>query len=728
MRLTKIQVNNFRMLKELDLDLEESLSLVIGKNNCGKTSLISVLDKFIGGKSSSNNFTYDDFNTSFKTTLLKAIEDDGVSWEATRSKGIELYLFIRYDEKDNLSNIRPLFFDLDPDNSMVVLKFEYTLESDRLMSLIEAFNNYYARFKVNPECKKSECFNIFIKDRHRRYFQIYKKAIRYDVASDTASDGEYKFFDTTSPLDVSKIFSFKYIGARRDTENKDNDGTLSSLSGKYYEKTKPNEESPTIQKFEDALLETDISLTEIYQGLFDNVIKKVKRFGGIRENETIVRFISTLSQQQLLKGNTTVVYKADNYQLPESYNGLGYLNLISMIIEIETLLSEFRNDKDPAAIPADINLLFVEEPEAHTHPQMQYIFIKNIKSLLHEGASGADDKKKIDLQTVITTHSSHIVAECDFDDIKYFQRVTPSSVISKNLKDLDIAYKSEKMPQNNHFKFLKQYLTLNYAEIFFADKAILYEGETERILLPAMMKKTDEEENDENQAPLLSQNISLIESGAYSQIFDKFLSFIGIKTLIITDIDAGKQVIEIDKDGKEKPVIEACPVNAGTHTTNGALKHYYEVPLSQHKGCTQLTFFTDMQYENKVLIKQDEKWVVNQTGNLMLIFQTKGADDYYPRSFEDSFFQVNRSFIIDNLNAFLSLKNKSMFERKSEEGKYQFNPYDLAKECIDSKASFALDVLLNSEKDSECSYSNWETPSYIKEGLLWLRNDSEAKL
>jgi len=724
MKITKIQVNNFRMLKELNLDLED-LSLVIGKNNCGKTSLLSVLDKFIGGKSSSNNFTYDDFNTSFKTILFKAIEDYGAAWEAIQPKGIELYLFIRYDEKDNLSNIRPLFFDLDPANNMVILKFEYALELDKLMSLIEAFNNYYDRFKGNPKCKKSECFDIFIKDRHRRYFQVNKKAIRYDVTTNTASDGEYKLFDTSVPLDIGKILSFKYIGARRDTENKDNDGTLSNLSGRYYEKTKPSEESPSIQKFEDALLDTDISLTEIYQGLFADVIKKVKRFGGIRENETIVKFISTLSQQQLLKGNTTVVYEADNYQLPESYNGLGYLNLISIIIEIETLLSEFRNDKDSSAIPADINLLYIEEPEAHTHPQMQYIFIKNIKNLLQEGSSETDGKKRIDLQTIITTHSSHIVAECDFDDIKYFQRVTPFSVISKNLKDLEIAYKNEKEPKNNHFKFLKQYLTLNYAEIFFADKAILYEGETERILLPAMMKKIDEEEPDEKQAPLLSQNISLIESGAYSQIFDIFLSFIGIKTLIITDIDSGQQVKKTDKNGVERTEPEACPVDEGEITTNGALKHYYEVPLEQHKGCTQLAFFTGMQDKDKVLIKRDGKWVANPEGNLMLIFQTRGVDDFYPRSFEDAFFQVNRSFIIDN--AFISLKKKIMVEQKSKEGEYQFNPYDLAKECINSKASFALDVLLNSEKVGEHFYSNWETPSYIKEGLLWLRNDLEAK-
>ncbi|MGR5913515.1 AAA family ATPase [Bacillus pacificus] len=30
-------------------------------------------------------------------------------------------------------------------------------------------------------------------------------------------------------------------------------------------------------------------------------------------------------------------------------------------------------------MPADINILFIEEPESSAHPQMQYIFINNIK-------------------------------------------------------------------------------------------------------------------------------------------------------------------------------------------------------------------------------------------------------------------------------------------------------------------------------------------------------------
>ena len=113
--------------------------------------------------------------------------------------------------------------------------------------------------------------------------------------------------------------------------------------------------------------------------------------------------------------------------------------------------------------------------------------------MLIDGISDEQGNRLINLQTIITSHSSHIVSECDFDDIKYFKRSSNTEVVSQNLKELDTRYKAEKDPERNHFKFLKQYLTLNYSEIFFADKAILFEGETEGILLPAMLKKVDEE-------------------------------------------------------------------------------------------------------------------------------------------------------------------------------------------------------------------------------------------
>ena len=46
MVLKKIVVENFRLLKNFKLELKEDLSLIIGKNNCGKTSVLVILDKW----------------------------------------------------------------------------------------------------------------------------------------------------------------------------------------------------------------------------------------------------------------------------------------------------------------------------------------------------------------------------------------------------------------------------------------------------------------------------------------------------------------------------------------------------------------------------------------------------------------------------------------------------------------------------------------------------------
>ena len=83
--------------------------------------------------------------------------------------------------------------------------------------------------------------------------------------------------------------------------------------------------------------------------------------------------------------------------------------------------------------------------------------------------------------------------------------------------------------------------------------------------------------------------------------------------------------------------------------------------------------------------------------------------DYYPRSFEDAFICINGEFIKNN--EFTSLKNKKIIE--TEPNEY----YKIAENCIDSKPSFAIEILLNSNED----YSNWNIPSYIKEGLEWLK-------
>ena len=72
----------------------------------------------------------------------------------------------------------------------------------------------------------------------------------FDKTTKKISSDVFRVIDKRK-IDLSKIISIKYIAAKRETVNKDNDGTLSSLSSKYYEKIKGNDENPVIQSFED---------------------------------------------------------------------------------------------------------------------------------------------------------------------------------------------------------------------------------------------------------------------------------------------------------------------------------------------------------------------------------------------------------------------------------------------------------------------------------------------
>lgn len=694
MKIKKIEVTNFRLLKKFSMDLEDELSLVIGKNNTGKTSILTVLDKFLNEKS---KFSYDDLNIDFKNELENLIKSADVPNEFS-PKGIKLKIYIEYNDTDDLSNVSRVLMDLDPDNNNIVLGFEYTVSYDAFLKIKADYAGFAASENAKNAQKnkyKQRELKDFLKQNLEAYFKIHKFSFEYDTATNKIT--ETKPIDLINEnINLKDIISFKYISARRDVTNKEKENTLSKQTSSLYKKKEDSsDKTQATEDFKDQLSETDSTLSDIYKDLFKDVIKKVQDFGGVKLNDTDIAIISSLQHRELLEGNTTVVYTHDEHKLPEHYNGLGYMNLISMIFEIEILVQDFKKNKDKK--PADINLLIIEEPEAHTHPQMQYVFIKNIKKLLGEGIK-RDDGINRPLQYIITTHSSHIVADSDFDDIKYLKAIAKNNVTAKNLKDLKTQYDADP----KQYQFLKQYLTISRAEIFFADKAVLIEGDTERILIPTFMRKVDLEEatrleaagNDDTFLPLLSQNISTIEVGAYSQIFEKFIDFLGIKSLILTDIDSKGDIGNKDKKGD--PIIEACPVENGVATSNSALIH----------------FLDGISWEDlKILtIQQRTKKIGSST---VCICYQQEENTYHARSFEDAFIHLNREFLKGNKDTFQGIKNASDFDDDD------ISPYALADNCVKKKTHFALDILYHSDE----KFSNWNIPAYIKNGLLWLKKD-----
>lgn len=723
MKIKEIIVENFRLLKEFRLELEDDLSLLIGKNNVGKTSLLVVLDKFLN-YGETKKFQYNDFNLDFRSELKKMIENDKVEQNDYKELGIRLRLLIEYNNEDDLEYISPILMDLDVENNFLGLGFDYTLSYDMYLNLRDSYQTFkeHEKEKETKSRKKDEQYvaktlDDFLGSKQSLYFYLVRKSIHIDKDTGSFEERSYINLKDVTNFNLKDVVNFQYINAKRNVDNKEVDKTLSTQTSELYKvQETDDEQQEAIEQFQDRLKDTDVVLSSVYDKVFADIIDKVKTFGGMSKNETIIKVVSSLQHRELLKGNTTVVYQQADKELPENYNGLGYMNLISMIFDIELIIKKMQRNKERK--PADINLLFIEEPEAHTHPQMQYVFIKNIKDLLGKGIllkNGLFRK----LQYIVSSHSAHIVADCDFDDIKYIVHsqkngiFEKNSVVAKNMKDLQKEYECD-AEHKQYFAFLKQYLTLNRSELFFADKAVFIEGDTERILLPAMMKKVDEEVGlTENENYLLSQNVSIIEVGAYSHIFEKFIRFIGLrKGLIITDLDCCEPVEKTDKNGRLTIKYQKAPYDATNDkmvTTNASIKYFLN-------GVNKIKDILSMV---PVMLSWDAAakcWKRDSNGILMMAFQYGKEGAYQPRSFEDAFFSENKDFITSN--SFLSLDTEWVEKFKEDN-----NPYELAQKGVNGKSSLAIEILLNGNTETNPELGRWNIPTYIKEGLLWLRKD-----
>ncbi|MDK8252927.1 MAG: ATP-dependent endonuclease [Dialister micraerophilus] len=688
MILKKMKVKNFRLLKNFELNFKDELSLVIGKNNCGKTSSIIVLDKMLN----SSKLFWEDINLECQKDLYKKIIGFDITKldEVQLLETINMQLFIEYNDNDSYENIQKFMMDLNPDNNIIVLEFISLIAAKKIIELKNIMS------EKNIEDFKS--FSKFMSKNFGNFFETKKYSRGFDVEANKITQDRSEEIDNK---DIQKVIKVAGIRADRAVSNDDRNHVLSGLTGKYFSsyKAAKDESESVFTRLEEKLEEADKELYKIYNGekseagepidgIFSDVIDVIKTYGGA-ENGIDIAIESSISEKNLLSDNTNLSYRqGGDCSLPETYNGLGYLNLIGILFEIETNIQELFEQ------PADINLLYIEEPEAHTHPQLQYIFIRNIKSHIKAHRNKLLKEKNKQLQILITSHSSHIVSECNFDDIIYLKK-NGNTVIAKSFNSLKEEYGGD---EQKGFKFVKQYLTMNRSELFFTDKAICIEGDTERILMPMMMHKIDNKEKPKaDLIPLLSQNISIIEVGAHSHIFIPLFEFLGIKVLIITDIDAATK----NNNGR---YVKSHPQEA-KYTSNASIKDFFKD-----------TCLDESNNEFEELLKKTPEDKIKN--NIRIAYQIPETDgEYQASSFEDAFIALNKDFILKNkegLCEYGALKDFSNDE--IENGDY----YNFALNNVKKKSAFASSLLYFDDENGE-EDEKWVVPHYIEEGLLWIR-------
>jgi hypothetical protein len=106
---------------------------------------------------------------------------------------------------------------------------------------------------------------------------------------------------------------------------------------------------------EDALRDSATGLTKVYEGAFERLNKRLKGYGYPPGQTTPdLRIRAEFSSQAIYQDHTRVYYASEHETaegpmkeliLPEKYNGLGYKNLIFMVLQLESSWRQSRRQR-----------------------------------------------------------------------------------------------------------------------------------------------------------------------------------------------------------------------------------------------------------------------------------------------------------------------------------------------------------------------------------------------
>lgn len=660
MKVRALSVQNFRLLENVEICLEDDTTLVVGRNNSGKTSMTELFRRLLAD--SSPRFRLEDFSLGSHERFWEAWQLSGNNEEENavreRLPEISISMKVEYAENEELGTLSDFIVDLNDACTTTIIVVTYALSAGKISSLF---------------AELSDDRRVFFRALRERVPKLFEARVEAKDPNDLMNT---KLLDSVS---LKAVVQFGFINAQRavdDATNKEK-----AVLGKVFERLFTSasaagagpDEQERAEALKTAVEGVRAQIDIDFNAQLGALSPTFALFGYPGLSDPQLQTETQLDVQQLLSNHTTVTYSGpdpEGINLPESYNGLGTRNLIFILLKLFELFREYTTRQPESGV----HLIFIEEPEAHLHPQMQSVFIRQlnqIRSMFEERYNGGNSWP---VQFVVTTHSSHIANEVPFDAMRYFlarPREVGSNILTTQSKDLRTGLSGEE-PETR--AFLHQYMTLTRCDLLFADCAVLVEGTTERLILPAVIAKYDEQ----NTSKLSAKYLSIMEvGGAYAYLFYNLVDFLDLRTLIITDLDS----VRSTRNANGHARWTKCLVSQGSRSSNSSVKRWFE-PYGGNSTTLQ-----------ELLIKSDAE---KSQGCRRIAYQIPQAEgDACGRSFEDA-------FILANSNKF-SVSGPTEAERESQ-------AWEIAKDV--QKSEFALRFAI---RDTE-----WTIPRYIEQGLGWL--------
>ncbi|MBA3033367.1 MAG: AAA family ATPase [Gammaproteobacteria bacterium] len=747
MRIEFVEIANFRKLLSTRVGLSSEKTVFVGANNSGKTSAITALRYFLVDRERSN-FCFNDFTLAH----WPAINAMGAAWEAANDANqqlpepewdrvlpfLDVWLRVAEDEVHYVRKILPTL-DWDGGRLGVRMRLEpkdaAQLQLEYISTRAQSSTLQAAGAALAEEQGKAAAdFQVaiwpqnlveFLQRRLPAFFTV-RAYVLDPIACCEPEHGLAKpqVLNGSEPIDgdpfrglirIDEISAQRGFGLTGD-DNSDEatvsgSRKLSVQLRQYYTRHLDPYENPDAQDLlalkaiEEAQLAFNLRLSDG----FKSPLMEMHKLGYPGVTDPKLRISTRLRPVEGLNHDAAVQFvvpihdgeNATDLYLPEDSNGLGYQNLISMVFRLMAfrdswmLVGKAKHKASDDTIIPPLHLVLIEEPEVHLHTQVQQVFIRQAHKILRNHNDLGPNTNFV-TQMIVSTHSSHIAHESEFESLRYFRRLPggEKAIPTSCVVNLENAFGAD--PDTK--RFVTRYLRVTHCDLFFADAAVLIEGPAERILVPNFV-------NYHSEFKKLSESyITWLEiGGSHAHKLRSLIEKIGLTTLVITDIDSCNAA-----------GASASPVRcAGCTTRNATLRTWWPV-------INDIDPLLDKPENEKVKTYSDENFSVR------VAYQSPIQATFKASTAEALSYTLEDSIVMANLDLFETLPGTGLIAKFRAAITNSTDLNALSRELKTAlegggKAEFALDLL---EIEDPLSL---KPPAYIRDGLLWLAAQLDRK-
>lgn len=403
MRLTKLKLKNYRCFKNETLFHIDDLTVIIGRNDIGKSTILEALDSFFNDKIEQGDLSIDSDNSLVELTCCfeeipaQIVLDTSVPTSPTE-EGIL--------NSDNILEVKKVFTFAARKSAGIYLVANYPNDprlSDLLSMKNTALKNFADQNGVDLT-RINKTKNPLIRERIRAHVGGGRSLRELKVDGNVDSEDNIKTI-WSSLRKLLPIYSLFKVDKVLD----DKDGDIQDPM-----KVAINE-ALALPEIQSLLEQVEAKIREASTDVADRTIEKLKDIDETLSEQLKSEFSKTPSYNKIFD---LTLLNENNIPLNKRGSGVRRLVLLSFF--------QAQAEKRKAEGNAPSIIYAIEEPETSQHPNHQKLLILALIKL----------SARPNVQVLFSTHSANLVREIPIHSLRYISSDVNRDIVIENGKNM----------------------------------------------------------------------------------------------------------------------------------------------------------------------------------------------------------------------------------------------------------------------------------------------------